>query len=74
MNIFFTLYLSSEELYRKSNWVLSLFIAMFIIGQYYFALTWYRYYDDKILMEKLAWMNLYKNQSIDYLVHDHKGK
>jgi hypothetical protein len=73
MNIFFTLYLSSEWLYRKTNWALSLFIAAFIIGQYYFALTWYRYYDDKILMEKLQWMNLYKNSSIDALVHSHKN-
>lgn len=41
---FFTAYVSSEWLYRKTIVALNIFIAFFVFGQYYFSLTYYRYY------------------------------
>jgi hypothetical protein len=69
--IFLTAYLSSEWLYRRTNWVLSLFICCFIMAQYYFSLTWYRWYDNESIMEQLEWCSLYKKEYLSKMVGAH---
>lgn len=61
---FFTVYVSSESLYRKTSVLLNIFIAFFIFGQYYFSLTYYRWYGNKPLMETLKYMNMYEEGKI----------
>jgi hypothetical protein len=41
--IFFIAFTSSEQLYRKTGWILTLFIAFFIYGQYYYSLYYHDY-------------------------------
>jgi hypothetical protein len=43
---FFTIFVAFDWLYRKYMWVLSLFIAFFLFGQYYFSMTYFRWLDD----------------------------
>ena len=61
--IFFVIYTNSEYLYRTTSKLLSLFIAFFILGQYYFSLN-YMKYEDKHQLTRLRWLNLYQDDKM----------
>jgi hypothetical protein len=60
---FFVIYTTSEYLYRTTSKALTVFIAFFILGQYYFSLTYMLYEEDPHLMKQLRWLNLYVESS-----------
>ena len=62
--IFFVMYTASEKLYRSTSVVLTIFIAFFLFGQYYFSLNYKKYGDDEILLRKLEWLNFFENDKM----------
>ncbi len=65
--ILFTVFISSEYLYRKTSIFLNLIASFFILGQYYFSLNYKSYIGDKLLMEKLEWLNMYDKDKLNQL-------
>ena len=63
--ILFTVFISSEYLYRKTSIFLNLIASFFILGQYYFSLNYKSYIGDKLLMEKLEWLNMYDKDKLN---------
>lgn len=61
--IFFVVFAGSERLYRNFSFLLTIFIAFFIWSQYYFSLTYHDYENDKRLMERLEWYNIYQSRA-----------
>jgi hypothetical protein len=57
--IFFVAYTASEKLYRSTSVFLTIFIAFFLLGQYYFSLNYKKSMNDKILMGRLEWLNFF---------------
>lgn len=60
--VFFVVYAGSEQLYRNTSQLLTIFIAFFIWSQYYFALTYHDYVGDRRLMARLEWYNVYQEK------------
>ena len=62
--IFFAAYSASEELYRRTSKVLTIFISFFLLGQYYFSLNYHAYQNDSTAMRTLEWLNFYQAESL----------
>jgi hypothetical protein len=62
--IFFVVFAGSERLYRNFSFLLTIFIAFFIWSQYYFSLTYHDYVENKRLMQRLEWYNIYQSRAM----------
>jgi hypothetical protein len=64
--IFFVMYTANEQLYRKTGWVLILFISFFIFGRYFFSLMYHRYQNDPDAMKNALWLGLYDEDNVPH--------
>ena len=62
---FFVIYTANMELYRQTSKALVLFVAFFIVGEYFFSLEYHRFDQkpltntDKIMMKRFEWLSFY---------------
>jgi len=56
--LFFLLFTAYEDLYRRFGFLLSIFISIFIVGQYTFSFVFPYFMDDQKKMERFQWWGL----------------
>jgi hypothetical protein len=61
--LFFVIYTTYEQLYRRTSKVLTIFVASFIFGQYWFSLQYHHFKDDPIRMRTFKWFDFYREEA-----------
>jgi len=57
--LFFVTYTANMNLYRKTSKALVFFVAVFILGQYFFSLEYHNYENSHVWMERFEWLGFY---------------
>jgi hypothetical protein len=59
--LFFVIYTASMELYRKTSKALVLFVAFFIVGEYFYSLEYHRF--DKAMQTRFKWLSFWNHSN-----------
>lgn len=59
--LFFVVYTASMDLYRKTSKALVLFVAFFIVGEYFYSLEYHRF--DKAMQQRFEWLSFWNTDN-----------
>mmetsp|Transcript_34734 Transcript_34734/g.53328 ORF Transcript_34734/g.53328 Transcript_34734/m.53328 type:complete len:348 (-) Transcript_34734:7663-8706(-) len=68
--VFFVMFTAYETLYRRTSFLLTIFVGFFIFGQYYYSLVYKKFSDNETISERLEWFNFYEENKKPHWSND----